>query len=110
MAIVRVAHRPNLSPERAMYAFNRNFHREYKIYKSGVLMRDFVVKKNAWTGVGVKLKQEDNGTSFVFTAMMPSIILNILFGGVIAFLFLRPSWRAMERDVGAFIESAADFK
>ncbi len=110
MAIVRVAHRPNLTPERAMFAFERHFHREYKIYKSGVLLRDFVVRKNSWTGVGVQLKQADNETSFVFTAMMPSIILNILFGGLIAFLFLRPSWRALENDVREFIETAADFR
>ena len=110
MAIVRVAHRPNLTPERAMFAFERNFHSKYKIYKSGVMLRDFVVRKNSWTGVGVQLKQGDDETHFVFTAMMPSIILNILFGGLIAFLFLRPSWKALENDVREFIETAADFK
>ncbi len=110
MAVVKIAHRPNLTPERAMFAFNRRFQQEYKIHKSGVMLRDFVVRKNSWTGVGIQLKQEDDSTSFVFTAMMPSIILNILFGGVIAFLFLRPSWRALENDVREFIETAADFK
>ena len=46
----------------------------------------------------------------VFTAMMPSVILNIFFGGVIAYFFLRPSWQALENDVREFIETAGDFK
>ena len=110
MAVVKIAHRPNLTPERAMFAFERHFHQHYKVHKSGVMLRDFVVRKNSWTGVGIKLQQEADGTSFVFTAMMPSVILNIFFGGVIAFLFLRPSWKALEDDVREFIETAADFK
>ena len=110
MAIVKVAHRPNLTPERAMFAFERHFHREYKVQKSGVMLRDFVVRKNSWTGVGVQLKQDGGETFFVFTAMMPSVILNIFFGGVIAYFFLRPSWQALENDVRKFIETAGDFK
>ncbi len=110
MAVVKVAHRPNLTPERAMFAFNRHFHQDYEIRKTGILLRDFLVKKNAWTGVGVKLQQDVDGTSFVFTAVLPNIILNMLFGGLIAHLLLRPSWKALETEVLVFIENAADFK
>ena len=110
MAVVTVAHQPELTPEKVMDVFSRHFPQEFEVYKTGFFGRDFVVKKNGWTGVGVKLKQDTNGTSFVFTALMPNVLLNLLFGGLLSFVLLRASWKGLERDVREFIENAPDFK
>ena len=79
-------------------------------------MRDFIVKKTGWTGVGVRLRQDSTTTSFVFTGMSPGTmarVLPVLFigiGALIILLILRSSWKAMEEEVSAFIESSPDFK
>lgn len=110
MATVTVAHHPELTVEGAMEVFRSHFAGRYDVYKTAFLKRDFVVKKSGWTGVGVKLQQEANATTFVFTPLMPSMILQLLAGGLISYLFLRPSWKALEDEVRSFIENAADFR
>ena len=114
MATARVAHHPELTPERAMQVFRGHFSPKYQVYEArfplDLLRIDFVVKKYAWTGTGVKLEQDSGSTTFVFTALMPNFILQLLIGGLIGWIFLRPSWKALEDEVRAFIESAEDFK
>ena len=131
MAVIKTAHHPELTPERVIRVFDGHFAGKYEVYKtrrsgksrrwdatirfSGAYKtrfagRDFVVKKSDWTGVGVKLKQDSEGTSFVFSGLMPNIILNMLVGGLIAVLFLRPRWKALEEEVRVFIENAAEFR
>ena len=86
------------------------FEGTYEIVRSNAMKRDFIVKKGGWAGVGVRLKQEKTGTSFVFTGLIPNVLLQVLFGGLVAYLFLRPSWKAMESEVAAFIETAPEFQ
>jgi hypothetical protein len=57
----------------------------------------------------VRLKQEQDATSFVFTAMIPNPILQGLFGGLLSALFLRKSWKALEAEVGSFIQGYPEF-
>ena len=110
MAVIKTAHHPELTPERVIRVFDGHFAGKYEVYKTRFAGRDFVVKKSDWTGVGVKLKQDSEGTSFVFSGLMPNIILNMLVGGLIAVLFLRPRWKALEEEVRVFIENAAEFR
>jgi hypothetical protein len=110
MALVSIGHRPDLTPEQAQAAFERHFAGKYKVYPTKARLRDFIVKKTDWAGVGVRLKQEKTGTVFVFTAMMPNLLLQALFGGAIAYLLLRSTWKELENEVRACIEQefAAD--
>ena len=110
MAKVTVAHKPELTVESAMEVFRSHFGGSYDVYKTAYLNRDFVVKKSGWTGVGVKLQQEENATTFVFTPLMPSFLLQMLAGGLISYLFLRPAWKALEDEVRTLIENAAAFQ
>ena len=108
MAVVTVEHNPKLEVEEVMKVFQRHFTGKYVVYKANLYLwgRDFAVKKSAWVGVSVKLKQETGKTSFVFTGFMPSVLVRVLFGGLIALLILQPSLKAMENEVKSFIESA----
>ncbi len=112
MATITVAHKPDLTAERAMDAFRTHFADKYKVYETRFWKRgrDFIVEKSGWTGVGIKLKQESDATTFVFTPIMPSMILQLSFGGLIAMLFLRPGHKAMEDEVRTFIDNAAAFR
>lgn len=95
--------------DQAMEAFQRHFS-NYTVYPTKILTRDFIVKKSNWTGVGVKVKQENSGTEFVFTPLIPNFMFQAMFGGLIAYLFLRSSWKAAEQEVADFIQSASEFK
>ena len=115
MATVTVAHHPDLTLDRAMGVFKSHFFGKYDVYESSTFgrLRRVVVKKNAMTGVIVNLKQEPDTTTFVFAAFIPSVLMRGLFGLIgllIALLFLRPTWKAMEEEVRVFIENAADFR
>ena len=116
MATVTVNHDPNLTADQVMELFRSHFAGRYEVYKTKLAMRDFVVKKSGWTGVGVRLRQDSSATSFVFTAISPAKMARILpvlligIGALIILLTLRPSWKAMEQEIRSFIESSADLK
>ena len=110
MAVVTIGHHPELTAEEAMKVFQRHFTGKYVVYHVKGLGRDFAVKKSAWVGVSVKLKQEERKTSFVFTYYLPSTVLRAFFSGLIQMLILRSSYKAIENEVKSFIESAEEFK
>ena len=111
MATVTVAHHPELDVETAMAVFRTHFGGRYDVYKmkptGGYLTvrknalsfveRDFAVRKSRWTGVSVKLEQEKDSTSFVFSGFMPSELLGVI--GFVPWVFLRPRWKAMEHEI-----------
>ena len=110
MAIANIGNRPDLTPEQAREVFTQHFAGKYEIVRSNAMRRNFIVKKSGWSGVGVRLKQEKTGTSFVFTSLMPNMLLQVLFGGVASYLFLRSSWKELEAEVSEFIQSAPEFQ
>ncbi len=109
MAIVTIPHNPELTAEQAMEAFAKHFAGKYGVCKAQQLRRDFVVKKSAWSGVGVRLQQQPDKTSFVFTGTMPNPVLRILFSGLVSYLVLRSQWTKLEAEVAQFIETAPEF-
>ena len=110
MAVVKIEQVPGLTPEAAQEVFAREFQGRCEVYTTKIRTRDFIVKESGWTGVGVKVAQEDEATKFVFSAMMPNLILQALFGGLIAYLFLRPKWKALEEQVEQCIRTAPEFQ
>ncbi|MEX1254055.1 MAG: hypothetical protein WEE64_06920 [Dehalococcoidia bacterium] len=109
MATITIGYQPELTKERAREIFAVHFAGACDVYPTAILNRDFIVKKSDWSGVGVRLKQEQDATTFVFTAMIPNPILQGLFGGLLSALFLRKSWKAMEAEVAEFIEASPSF-
>ena len=109
MAITPIGHRPELRPDQAFEVFAKHFAGTYEVYATKARNRDFIVKKDGWSGVGVRLKQESDKTSFVYTAMMPNLLLQLLFGGLVSYLFLRSTWKKLEAEVAEFIEAAPEF-
>ena len=110
MAIVSIGNRPDLTPEQAQEVFAQRFAGKYEVVHSNAVRRDFIVKKSGWSGVGVRLKQDKTGTSFVFTGLMPNMLLQVLFGGLASYQFLRSSWKELEAEVSEFIQSAPEFQ
>ena len=112
MPTVTVAHQPELTGQSAMEVFQRHLGGKYEIYESFLPTRNFVVQRSGWTGVWVRVVQEEDSTYFDFAPFMPSIKLRVLFaiGGLIAWQFLRGSWSEIEEDVRSLMENASEFK
>ena len=110
MATISIGYKPELSKEQAQEIFTQGFAGKYEIVKAHVMRRDFVVKKSGWAGVGVRLQQDNSDTSFIFTGMMPNMLLQVLFGGVASYLFLRSTWKQLEQEVTDFIAAAPEFQ
>jgi hypothetical protein len=110
MATISIGQQPDLTKERAREIFTERF-ASYEIVRSNAINRDFIVKKNGWTGVGVRLKEEKNGDcTFVFSGMMPNVLLQTLFGGLFAFFLLRKGWKDMELEIAGFIRLEPEFQ
>jgi hypothetical protein len=110
MATISIGSKRELTTEQALETFQRHFSGKYQVYATKLRMRDFIVKKSDWAGVGVKVKQEKDKTTFVFTAMMPNMLYRALFSGLVSYLFLRSSWKTLEDEVAAFIEDERSFR
>jgi hypothetical protein len=110
MAIINIGSRPDLTPDQAREVFAQHFAGKYEVVTSNALNRQFIIRKSGWAGVGVRLKQEKTGTSFVFTGLIPNVALQVMFGGAIAYLFLRSSWKELEAEIAQFIENEPSFQ
>jgi len=118
MAIVEIAHNPELTVSKARQIFREHFSRGYIVDTPGFFQRlfprrQFAVRRDDWTGIGIRLKQNDGSTSFVFTALPPPSGIKAFMYNLappLAWLILRPGRKELENEVKVFIENAADFR
>ena len=105
MAVTKIAHKPNLNAVAAMEIFRNHFDGKYKVNEFKGLFRDFVVEKNPWVGVGVRLEQSDGQTKFNYNGMCPKWWARALLGPLFG-IFL---WNGITGEVRQFIENAPEF-
>jgi hypothetical protein len=108
MAVATIAHKPDLSKEEVRRIFARHFDGKYAVEDwSGIprSMRDFMVVKNGFVAVTVKLDQSPNETKIVFTGFTPKFWARALVGGI-GSMFL---WNGLTNEVKQFIETAPEF-
>jgi hypothetical protein len=110
MGVVKIAHHPEMTWEQAMEILNKEFGDRYKIYAlkrtRPALLRDFVVQKNGFVGVSLRLEQTKDETKFVYSGFAPSVLARILANGLIAY----PLWNGITNEVKAFIARAPEFR
>ena len=110
MPTVSRGYDPELTPDRAMDVFTSHFAGKYDVYKALPLGIDFVVKKDAWTAIGVTVKQPNKlATTFVLrTPYMPTPIamfLAVVSFGTIPYLLVSSRLDEMEGEIRRLIES-----
>lgn len=107
MAVATIAHKPQLTKEQAQDIFTKHFAGKYKVHEFKGLFRDFVVEKNPWVGVALKLEQTDTETKqLVYAGLAPKWWARALMGGLIG-VFL---WNGLTNEVQQFISTAPEFK
>ncbi len=105
MAKVTIAHKPDLTKEQAQEIFSQHFSANYRVVSYRRPLRDFVIEKNPFVGVAVKLVQQSNQTSFVYNAMAPRWWAAALLGALISAVL----GRGLTAEVRAFIDAAPEF-
>lgn len=108
MPTVRIKHNPGLTAEKVMEIFNKEFTGKYEVYMTKLLLRDFVIKKSAWTGIAVRVKQKDTFTELVFNGFMPGTAARLFFGGIVVLVLYFGAWKNMQNEIKEFIERSTE--
>ena len=109
MAVVDIPFNPQLTPEFVREVFARHFEGRCRIEdgpRAMVVRRDFVVVRNSFVGVGVKLEQGANETKFVFAGLAPRLWARLLVSGLLSMLL----WNGLTNEVRTLIEAAPEFR
>ncbi len=116
MAIVEIAHKPDMTQWDAETIFRSHFRAMVDVpgfFQRLLPRRHFAVRETEWIGVGIRLKQSKNSTAFVFTGLAPNTGVHSFLYSLappIAWLILRPGRKALEAQVKEFIENAVEFQ
>ncbi len=105
MAVQSIGHKPGLTKEQAKEIFAKHFEGKYAVKNFAGPFRDFVVVKNPFVGVAVKLEQTGSDTKFVYSGVAPKLWARMLLGELIGFLI----WNSITGEVRDFMEKAPDF-
>jgi len=109
MAVKEIAYKPELTKEQAEEIFRGHFEPKYQIeHWRGVVPRDFMVTKNPWVAVALKLEQDENAqkTKFVYAGLAPRWWARAMMGTLLG-VFL---WQGLTKEIEAFIDSAPEFR
>jgi hypothetical protein len=77
----------------------------YTVYKTALLGLDVVLKKSGWTGIGIKIKQDNGMTVLAYNAFAPSAMVRVLAMGLIPILIVNStSWQPMLRMFEQYVQ------
>ena len=106
MAVATIAHKPELTKEQAQELFRRHFEGKRQVEDFKGLFRDFMVVKNPFVGVAVKLEQGEGETKFVYGGLAPRLWARVLLGSLVG-IFM---WNGLTNEVKEYIETAPEFR
>ena len=104
MAKQEIKPNPELSKDKLQELFQKQFSGKYEVYATKWPNFDFVVKKSAFAGVFLKLKQSNGKTEVVYVQEAPAAMVRASCG-VLANLFFGKDVFA---DVTNFIKSSPE--
>jgi hypothetical protein len=109
MAVAEIAHKPDLTADGVREIFQRRFDGTYAVDTlkgSMAIRRDFMVVKNAFVAVSVRLEQDAGTTKLVYSGLTPRWWARLLFSGLLSFFL----WNGLTHEVQQFIDAAPEFK
>jgi len=106
MAKLILEHNPSLTKEKLKDILEQHFSQKgYKVGFSSLLGKDIYIKKNAWVGATVTLKQKSDKTFLRIYGEAPSFEVRLLFYGIIPLFILLPKWNKLVKETKDFIIS-----
>lgn len=105
MAKIILDHDPELTKEGILHALKEHFLTEgYEIDYSKLIGADVYIRKSAWVGVTIKLKQKPDSTFLRVRGYMPSPMARVMANGLLPMLILWPKWNKLIAEVKQFFE------
>ena len=77
----------------------RRFESQYDVYKTRMPFMDFIIKKNGLIGVGVRVRNESDGTSLTLRPLTPSKLAFFALHQWVWSLLLRGKWESLEYEI-----------
>ena len=100
----------NLSAEDVQSVLSRHFEPRYKVYSTRMPFRDFVVKKSGLVGAGVKVKNEQDGTTITTSPFTPSKVAFLGLHQFVWALLLGRKWKKLEEEIFTCLANEQEFK
>lgn len=102
---------PHITPDSLVQELSRSWApRGFEVYKTALIGLDVVLKKSGWTGVGLKIKQDQGSTVIVYGAFAPSAMVRVLAMGLIPILIVNStSWKPLLRTFEQYVQSSPFF-
>lgn len=112
MAVMAIAHNPDLTIEQVKEIFRKRFEPKYRVEAMGRFgahcppRRDFMVVKNPWAGIAVRLEQSDSKTKFVYGGVFARWWAFWIGGFLMAIISMRI---LLMKEVKDFMRTAPEF-
>ena len=79
----------------------------FEVYKSALVGVDVVLKKSGWTGVALKIKQNNGNTELAYNAFAPSAFVRVMAMGLIPILIVNAnSWKPLLRKFEQYVKTS----
>ncbi|NMB75313.1 MAG: hypothetical protein GYA21_09300 [Myxococcales bacterium] len=104
--------RPELTVDTVKRAIEQGFAAgKYEVYPTKLVGADLVIKKSGWSGIAVKIKQDNDKTTLLYNPMSPSAGVRMLGMGLIPLLIIyHKSWKHMIREFQEFLDRTPMFQ
>lgn len=100
MGRIKISHNPGLTKESLVELLNTNLaDKGYEIGLSKLIGADIYIKKTAWVGAVVKIRQKSDETILITRGYSPSTVVRFLFHGLIVILVLNPKWNKLIAEI-----------
>ncbi|CAN5436931.1 hypothetical protein BH11MYX1_BH11MYX1_48740 [soil metagenome] len=102
---------PHITPDTLLQELSNAWApRGFQVYKSALMGLDVALKKSAWTGIAIKIKQTNAGTELAYNAFMPSAGARLLGMGLIPILIINANaWKPLLRQFEAYAQASPYF-
>jgi hypothetical protein len=106
MAKVILQHNPSLTKEKLKDILAEHFRSDdYQVDFSALIGANIFIRKNAWVGATIVLRQKADSTFLRINGYAPSFAVRFLLYGLITILILMPYWNKLINEVKDFVTS-----
>ncbi len=102
---------PHITPDTLLQELTQAWApRGFQVYKSALIGLDVAIKKSGWTGVAIKIKQNNGMTELAYNAFAPSAFVRLMAMGLIPILIVNStSWKPLLRTFEQYVQSSPFF-
>jgi|GEM_PF-1633478 len=107
MAKAILRHDPSLTPEQLFDLLKKHYGpMGYEVGESALIGAQYYIRKSAFLGATVKLRQRDDSTTVMVNGYAPSPAVRILLSGLLLIIIMMPKWLRFAKEVKEYLEAS----